>query len=63
MLTSGLDRQLHEQHVCTHIHIDKVEGAAERRTRGHRPWVDSIGAPCPGQPGTVVSLCLPRSQH
>lgn len=34
MLTSGLDRQLHEQHMCTHIHIDKVEeGSREENQR------------------------------
>lgn len=33
MLTSGLDRQLHE-HVCTHIHIDKVEEAERGEPEG-----------------------------
>lgn len=60
MLTSGLGRQLHE-HVCTHIH--KVEEGSREENQRAQTWVDGIGAPCPGQPGTVVSLCLPRSQH
>lgn len=60
MSASGLYMQLHgQQHVCTQTHIDKAErGGQQRGGSGLSLWVDSIGAACPGQPGTVVSLCL-----